>query len=99
MILQSLGDALWILLFFPLFLICAYRLLPGFSRLLGEERSYPQKAACLSRGRLGSLDAASTTLAATVGTGNIIGVAKSIHQILSHKAQENYKISTLGFDL
>ena len=78
MILQSLGDALWILLFFPLFLICAYRLLPGFSRLLGEKRSYPQKAACLSRGKLGSLDAASTTLAATVGTGNIIGTAQAI---------------------
>ena len=78
MILQSLGNTLWILLFFPLFLLCACRLFPGFIRLFGHQRSTPGLSVDPSGGGLGSLDAASTTLAATVGTGNIIGTAQAI---------------------
>ncbi len=78
MILQSIGDNLWFFLFFPLFLLCSLRLIPGFTRLLERQGASRIQAAGPSRGMLGSMDAASTTLAATVGTGNIIGTAQAI---------------------
>ena len=78
MILQYLGDLLWILLFFPLFLLCAIVLLPGFFRLLTKRKAAPAHGTESSGRRLNSLEAVSTTLAATVGTGNIIGTGQAI---------------------
>ena len=78
MILQILGDQLWILLFFPLFLLCAILLLPGFLRLLKKCREVPAPDTESSKRKLNSLEAVSTTLAATVGTGNIIGTGQAI---------------------
>lgn len=78
MILQTLGDLLWILLFFPLFLICSLWLLPGFCRLLTCQKAAAAGNAVRSRGKLGAMEAASTALAATVGTGNIIGTGQAI---------------------
>ena len=78
MILRSLGDLLWILLFFPLFVLSSFCLLPGLLRILGTRRRVEQAGAERKAGRLKGVQAAFTTLAATVGTGNIIGTAQAI---------------------
>ncbi len=78
MILRSLGDLLWILLFFPLFVLCSFCLLPGLLRILGKRRRADSDGASGKAGSLKGVQAAFTTLAATVGTGNIIGTAQAI---------------------
>lgn len=78
MILKSLGDLLWILLFFPLFAICSLCLIPGLGRLLAVRIREGKNKTLGNRGSLNGFQAAATTLAATVGTGNIIGTAQAI---------------------
>ena len=78
MILKSLGDLLWILLFFPLFAICSLYLIPGLGRLLAVRIREGKNKTLGNRGSLNGFQAAATTLAATVGTGNIIGTAQAI---------------------
>ncbi len=78
MILQSSGALLWILLFFPLFILCACLLLPGFYRLVAGKKTAPALETFHSKGKLNTLEAVSTALAATVGTGNIIGTGQAI---------------------
>ena len=78
MILQSLGDLLWILLFFPLFLLGAILLLPGFLRLLTKCKTPPALDPQSSKRILSPMQAVSATLAATVGTGNIIGTGQAV---------------------
>ncbi len=76
--LKRLGDLLWIGLFFPLFLLCACLLLPGLFRLLARRKDAASGKGDLPPAKLSSLQAFSTTLAATVGTGNIIGTGQAI---------------------
>lgn len=77
MIFNSIGDLLWILLFLPLFLLCSIRLFPWLFRMMrssegkGELQTDPPA-------EKNTFQAVSTTLAATVGTGNIIGTAQAI---------------------
>ena len=78
MILQNLGSLLWTLLFLPLFLACSILLIPGFFRLLKKRNPGYRLTACPKHGALSGFQAAATTLAATVGTGNIIGTAQAI---------------------
>ena len=72
---ERIQDSLWLLLFLPLFTVCGLRLLPHL-RLprLGNRQA---KAAGDAQG-LQPGQAASTALAATVGTGNIVGTAQAI---------------------
>lgn len=78
MIFQTLGDLLWYLLFFPLFSLCSLRLVPGFLRLLTARSKTKGERGKEDSGVINGQQAAAATLAATVGTGNIIGTAQAI---------------------
>ena len=78
MILQTLGDLLWILVFFPLFSLCSLRLIPGFLHLLRGQRNSKGESRTENSGPINGRQAAAATLAATIGTGNIIGTAQAI---------------------
>lgn len=76
--LNLVNESLWSLLFLPLFLLCALRLAPCLRlpplRVLRAAESF-------SEGETAGMkpaQAASTALAATVGTGNIVGTAQAI---------------------
>lgn len=78
MIFQTLGDLLWVLLFFPLFSLCSLRLFPGFLRLLVAGSKAKGGSGKEEPGTISGRQAAAATLAATIGTGNIIGTAQAI---------------------
>jgi AGCS family alanine or glycine:cation symporter len=76
MFLETLNEKLWILGFLPLFLLCALRLFPLLPRLLKPEG---RGETCSARdAALRPAEAAGTVLAATVGTGNIVGTAQAV---------------------
>ena len=77
MFLKLMDETLWTLLFLPLFLLCALVIFPQLPQLLkplgrrGERQEERE-------GSLRPFQAAGTVLAATVGTGNIVGTTQAI---------------------
>lgn len=77
MFLETLNETLWIALFLPLFALCALALLPRLPAMLKRRerrREGDREPSCALR----PSQAAGTVLAATVGTGNIVGTAQAI---------------------
>ncbi len=72
---ERVQDNLWLLLFLPLYAACGLRLLPHLR--LPRPGIRRQKKSGNTQG-LKPGEAASTALAATVGTGNIVGTAQAI---------------------
>ena len=81
MFLETVQEKLWALLFLPLFSLCGFRLLIR-SRLFPLRRFGRILRMTVGSGEEGggitASQAACTALAATVGTGNIIGTAQAV---------------------
>lgn len=77
MVFEKLSNALWLFGFFPLFFLCSICLCRGLPALFRQARRREGRAESAA-GRLSSSQAVSAALAATVGTGNIVGTAQAI---------------------
>ena len=78
MVLDSINDLLWLVLFFPLFLVCSLRLFPVLCSFLVQRPVPDFGRDRTDTDRLRSTQAVSAALAASVGTGNIVGTAQAI---------------------
>lgn len=78
MVLDRLTNHLWLLCFLPLFLLCSIRLYAAFPALLRRSQRWTLEWTAAKKEGLSASQAVSATLAATVGTGNIVGTAQAI---------------------